>query len=240
MVLASRAIASRIRELVVDYPDLAVIAEPLLIARRVLREQFGVLHRRLLAVVREDEAAIFLWMFVLPFGKAGALLALGWSSCFNSFQLGDDHDAGHRLFDHVDNHGFFGNLSRLLRRGFLGRSAHYPRLSSRLFGFRLRGRAFCDLLDALLPDGRFRYLLATWLSLCPTLAALRRRLLPLRHVYLPYQQSSSPQNSRVGGSVYADLAVGVRVGFPCRLWPRLIDRPIVAAVYSMPCVRQAS
>ena len=33
-------------------PDLAAITEPLLIARRVLREQLDVLHRRLLAVVR--------------------------------------------------------------------------------------------------------------------------------------------------------------------------------------------
>jgi transposase len=33
----------------------AAISEPLLIARRVLREQLGVLHRRLLAVVRQDE-----------------------------------------------------------------------------------------------------------------------------------------------------------------------------------------
>jgi len=39
----------------VDHPDLAAITEPLLIARRVLREQLGVLHRRLLAVVRQDE-----------------------------------------------------------------------------------------------------------------------------------------------------------------------------------------
>jgi transposase len=46
---------ARIRELVADYPDLAAIAEPLLIARRVLREQFGVLHRQLLAAVRHDE-----------------------------------------------------------------------------------------------------------------------------------------------------------------------------------------
>ncbi len=46
---------ARIRELVADYPDLAAIAEPLLIARRVLREQLGVLHRQLLAVVRYDE-----------------------------------------------------------------------------------------------------------------------------------------------------------------------------------------
>ena len=46
---------ARIRDLVVDHPDLAAITEPLLIARRVLREQLGVLHRRLLAVVRQDE-----------------------------------------------------------------------------------------------------------------------------------------------------------------------------------------
>src|SRR3954471_3564100 len=46
---------ARIRELVADDPDLAVIAEPLLAARRALREQLGVLHCRLLAVVREDE-----------------------------------------------------------------------------------------------------------------------------------------------------------------------------------------
>ena len=46
---------ARIRELVGPHPDLAVIAETLLIARRVLREQIAVLHRRLLAGVREDE-----------------------------------------------------------------------------------------------------------------------------------------------------------------------------------------
>src|SRR5216684_8805533 len=46
---------ARIRELVADHPDLAAITEPLLVARRVLREQLGVLHRRLLAVVRQDE-----------------------------------------------------------------------------------------------------------------------------------------------------------------------------------------
>jgi transposase len=34
---------------------LAVLVEPLLIVRRVLREQTGVLHRRLLAVVRDDD-----------------------------------------------------------------------------------------------------------------------------------------------------------------------------------------
>ena len=37
------------------HPDLAAIVEPLLIARRVLREQLGVLHRQLLEIVRQDE-----------------------------------------------------------------------------------------------------------------------------------------------------------------------------------------
>jgi transposase len=49
---------ARIKELVAnlpDLPDLAVLVEPLLIVRRVLREQLGILHRRLLAIVRDDE-----------------------------------------------------------------------------------------------------------------------------------------------------------------------------------------
>ena len=36
-------------------PDLAVLVEPMLVVRRVLREQIGILHRRLLAIVRDDE-----------------------------------------------------------------------------------------------------------------------------------------------------------------------------------------
>jgi transposase len=46
---------ARIRELVENLPDLAVPVEPLLIVRRVLREQIVILHRRLLAIVRNDE-----------------------------------------------------------------------------------------------------------------------------------------------------------------------------------------
>ena len=46
---------ARIRELVADLLDLAILVEPLLVVRRVLREQIAVLHRRLLAVVRDDE-----------------------------------------------------------------------------------------------------------------------------------------------------------------------------------------
>jgi transposase len=46
---------ARIKELVECHPDLAVLAEPLLVVRRVLREQTAVLHRRVLAIVRDDE-----------------------------------------------------------------------------------------------------------------------------------------------------------------------------------------
>ena len=46
---------ARIRELVENLPDLAELVEPLLIVRRTLREQIGVLHGRLLAIVRTDD-----------------------------------------------------------------------------------------------------------------------------------------------------------------------------------------
>jgi transposase len=45
----------RIKELVQNLPDLAELVEPLLIVRRVVREQLGILHRRLLAIVRDDD-----------------------------------------------------------------------------------------------------------------------------------------------------------------------------------------
>jgi transposase len=46
---------ARIKELVENLPDLAILVEPLLVVRRALREQLGILHRRVLAVVRDDE-----------------------------------------------------------------------------------------------------------------------------------------------------------------------------------------
>jgi transposase len=46
---------ARIRELLDDVPDLAELVEPLLIVRRTLREQIGVLHRRVLVIVRNDD-----------------------------------------------------------------------------------------------------------------------------------------------------------------------------------------
>src|ERR1700686_5040738 len=46
---------ARIKELVENIPDLAVLVEPLLVVRRALREQFVIQHRRLLALVRDDD-----------------------------------------------------------------------------------------------------------------------------------------------------------------------------------------
>ncbi|HEX9073562.1 MAG TPA: IS110 family transposase [Pseudolabrys sp.] len=46
---------ARIKELVENLPDLAALVESLLVVRRVLREQLGILHRRVLAIVRDDE-----------------------------------------------------------------------------------------------------------------------------------------------------------------------------------------
>jgi transposase len=46
---------ARIKELVENQSDLAELVEPLLIVRRALREQLVILHRRLLAIVRDDE-----------------------------------------------------------------------------------------------------------------------------------------------------------------------------------------
>ena len=46
---------ARVRALVENLPDVVELVEPLLIVRRVLREQLGILHRRLLAIVRDDD-----------------------------------------------------------------------------------------------------------------------------------------------------------------------------------------
>jgi len=51
---------ARIRELVENLPDLAVLVEPMLIVRRTLREQIVILHRRLLAIVRVREQIVIL------------------------------------------------------------------------------------------------------------------------------------------------------------------------------------
>jgi transposase len=54
-VVGAARFEARIKELVENLPDLAVLIEPLLIVRRVLREQIAVLHRSLLAIVKDDE-----------------------------------------------------------------------------------------------------------------------------------------------------------------------------------------
>jgi len=54
-VVGALKFEARIRELVENLPDLDLLVEPLLVVRRVLREQIGILHRRLLATVRDDD-----------------------------------------------------------------------------------------------------------------------------------------------------------------------------------------
>jgi transposase len=46
---------ARIKALVENLPDLTELVEPPLVVRRVLREQFVIQHRCLLAIVRDDE-----------------------------------------------------------------------------------------------------------------------------------------------------------------------------------------
>jgi transposase len=54
-VVGASKFEARIRELVENLPDLAELVEPLLIVRRTLREQIGILHGRLLVIVRTDD-----------------------------------------------------------------------------------------------------------------------------------------------------------------------------------------
>jgi len=54
-IVGAARFEARIKELIENFSDLAVLVEPLLVVRRVLREQLGILHRRLLAVVRDDD-----------------------------------------------------------------------------------------------------------------------------------------------------------------------------------------
>jgi transposase len=54
-VVGSVKFEARIQELIANLPDLAVLVEPLLVVRRVLHEQIAILHRHLLAIVRDDD-----------------------------------------------------------------------------------------------------------------------------------------------------------------------------------------
>jgi transposase len=54
-VVGTGRFEARVRELLEEFPDLAELVEPLLIVRRTLRDQISILHRRLLAIVRNDD-----------------------------------------------------------------------------------------------------------------------------------------------------------------------------------------
>ena len=66
---------ARIKKLVENFPDLAELVEPLLIVRRVLREQIVILHRRLLAIVRGDEVCRRLMTTPRRWPRSGADLS---------------------------------------------------------------------------------------------------------------------------------------------------------------------
>ena len=53
-VVSTSGFEARIRELVEGFHSLAAIVGPMLTVRKVLREQFAVLHRMLLGLVRQD------------------------------------------------------------------------------------------------------------------------------------------------------------------------------------------
>ena len=53
-VVSSFRYDARVRELVAGFPRLAAIVEPVLSVRRVMRQQFAVMHKKLLDMVRGD------------------------------------------------------------------------------------------------------------------------------------------------------------------------------------------
>jgi transposase len=78
MVSAAR-FEARIKDLIENFPDLAVLIEPLLVVRRALREQLGILHRRLLAVVRNEDVC---WRLMTVPG-VGPVVALTYRATVN-------------------------------------------------------------------------------------------------------------------------------------------------------------
>src|SRR6266550_2685728 len=94
---------ARIRELVADHPDLAAIVEPLLIARRVLREQLGVLHRQLLEIVRQDEVCRRL-MTTPGVGPVVAAQGLGHEDCPASWDEARNRRCGATAGGHHASH----------------------------------------------------------------------------------------------------------------------------------------
>src|SRR4029077_3332112 len=71
-VVSGSRYEARVRELVEGFPGLAAIAEPLLNVRRVMRQQFAVLHKMLLDTVRGDPVCRRL----MPAPGVGAVVAL--------------------------------------------------------------------------------------------------------------------------------------------------------------------
>src|SRR5215203_2715418 len=71
--------AARVRELVAGQPTLERVAEPMLRAREALRAEYQVLHRAVLAIVRED--AVCRRLMTVP--GVGALMAVTFTSAID-------------------------------------------------------------------------------------------------------------------------------------------------------------
>ena len=69
---------------------MAILVEPLLIVRRVLREQIVILHRRLLAIVRDDDVCQRLMM--TP--GVGPVVALTYSATVVPARSGNPRPSG--------------------------------------------------------------------------------------------------------------------------------------------------
>lgn len=65
---------ARIRELVAGDGELAAMVEPMLVVRRVLREQFAVVQKRLVTLAREDDVA----QRLMTIPGVGTVVALGY------------------------------------------------------------------------------------------------------------------------------------------------------------------
>lgn len=79
-VVSTLKFEERIRELVAGLPDLAEIVRPLLSARRILRESFMTLHRKVLSIVRED--AVCRRLMTIP--GVGPVVSLAFTSTIDA------------------------------------------------------------------------------------------------------------------------------------------------------------
>jgi len=123
---------ARIKELVENLPDLAVLVEPLLMVRRVLREQFSILHRRLLAIVRDDEVCRRLSDLCRDAAHAGGVAGAAETKADNSSEGLARALSQPPLIPHALRHEFQDIVNQTVRR--LRSLLHQGELTAYYFG----------------------------------------------------------------------------------------------------------